>query len=225
MNTSPKDLAQISGAASHVANDDLSYRSWRETAGYSDGDGGLLLTPEMYTLSLGFDWADSYGPQLDGVRRFLVSEGLKPERVYALGGEKPVWHLRLSNRCDLLTALIEMVPFLIKKKRQAESVIRYLRDEITGEQLVEDFNRAILDGTRLGYMRSLKMPYTHSQGVEKGREFLQLGPRRRWKASRSIAGRMRARKETGTTVRDIVDEAGVSRSTIYRGLTDKESKS
>lgn len=184
-----------------------------------------MLTPEMYTLTLGFDWADTYKPQLEGVRRFLVSEGLKPAKIYALGKNKPVWHLRISNQDDLLKALTRMVPFLIKKKKQAEAMIRYLRDEITGEQLVEAFNEAILVGTRSGYVRSLRMPYTHCQGVVKGREFLHLGPRRRWKASGSIANRIRERKEMGTTIRDIVEEAGVSRSTIYRGLTDEEPKS
>jgi hypothetical protein len=225
VNSTPEDSSIPSSPAVNLVDADLIYGSWEQTAGYSDGDGGLLLTPEKYTPTLGFDLADTYKPQLEGVRRFLISEGLKPERIYPLGKTKPVWHLRLSIQSDLLKALIRLEPFLIKKKKQSEAVIRYLRDEITGEQLVEVFNEAILAGTRSGYLRTLRMPYTHSQGVAKGREFLRSGPRKRWRASPNITNRVRARKQMGITMRDITEEAGVSRSTIYRGLTDEETKS
>lgn len=163
MNSIPKDTLIRSEVDVDHTDNSLGYRSWRETAGYSDGDGGLLLTPETYTISLGLDWADTYRPQLEAVRRFLVGEGLKPERIYALGKTNPVWHLRLSNQADLLEALTRLVPFLIKKKKQAEAVIGYLRDEITGEQLVEAFDEAIRVGTRSGYIRSLRMPHTQSR--------------------------------------------------------------
>lgn len=225
MNSIPEDIPARSEIVTEHSDDGLSYGSWRETAGYSDGDGGLLLTPEKYTVSLGFDWADTYRPQLEGVSKFLFREGLKPERIYALGKSNLVWHLRLSNQADLLKALTGLVPFLIKKQKQAEAAIHYLRDEITAEQLVEAFNEAIRVGTRSGYTRSLRMPYTHSQGVAKGREFLRFGPRSRWKVSGSIADQLKARKVEGITLRDIAEEANVSKSTIYRGLRDGKPKS
>jgi hypothetical protein len=206
-----------------AANITPGYTTWQQTAGYSDGDGGILLKPEMYTISLGLDWADTYRPQLEGVRRFLTGEMLRPTKIYSLGKTHPVWHLRLTIHIDLIKALNAMRPFLIKKKDQATAAIRYLNDEITGEQLVEEFNGAVRRGTRSGYIRHLRMPYTHSQGVAKGRQFLLLGPRRRWKAPPSLVEEVDSRKERGVTMSDICEKTGVSRSTIYRALETETS--
>jgi hypothetical protein len=152
------------------------YVSWGQVAGYSDGDGGILLNPGKYTVGIALDWADTYRPQLIGIRQFLLQEKLRPSREYPLGGKKPVWHLRLSVQMDVFSALKEMLPFLIKKRDQALASERYLQDKITGEDLIEAFNDAIRNGTRSGYIRHLEMPYTHSQGLAKGKEFLKLGP-------------------------------------------------
>jgi hypothetical protein len=133
-----------------------------------------MLRPGTNTISLGIDWADTYKPQLEGVRLFLLRKGLKPARIYAIGKTNSVWHLRLTRQSDLLEALTKMVPFLVKKKKQAEAAIRYLRDLITGEELVEEYNEAVRAGTRSGYMRLLRMPYAHYQGVAKAKEGLRL---------------------------------------------------
>lgn len=89
----------------------------------------------MYTLGLSMDWADTYRPQIEGVHAFLRNQGLRSCKPYPLGETRPVWHLRLYARLDLLKALFAMEPFLIKKRDQVASAIRYLNDESTGEEL------------------------------------------------------------------------------------------
>ncbi len=209
-NPSASDVELRTGAGSNTPG----YSTWPQTAGYSDGDGGILLKPEMYTISLGLDWADTYRPQLEEVRRFLIGDMLRPTKTYPLGKIHPVWHLRLTIYIDLLKALNAMRPFLVKKMDQATAAIAYLNNEITGEQLVEEFNDAIRRGTRSGYVRHLRMPFTHSQGVAKGREFLRLRPSSRWKAPPSLVDEVESRKERGITIRDISEKTGVSSETI-----------
>ncbi len=199
----------------------LAYKSWQQVAGYTDGDGGLLLNPECYTISLGIDWADSFKPQLDGIRSFLLSEKVGPEKVYALGQARPVWHLRLSNQAGLMKALTAMLPFVNKKKDQVTAMIRYLANEMTGEELIEAFNEAVRVGTRSGYIRHVSMPYSHSQGVAKGRTFLSRGKGRRT-VSTHVLNQVNLRKQNGMTMRDVSEEAGVSKSTIYRRLGDRK---
>lgn len=194
------------------------YTTWHQVAGYFDGDRGVTANPEMYTISLGLDWADTFRPQLEGVRRFLTMEGMMPQRIYASSKPRPVWHLRLSNRSDLLRAMPRMAPLLIKKRDQVAAAILYLSNQVTGEQLMQAFNRAIADGTRSGYHRAVEMPYIHSQGVAKAKENLGKGPTARWKISSEVMDRARSRKETGATLREICEAFGVSSSSIQRAL-------
>jgi hypothetical protein len=107
----------------------------------------------------------------------LIREELRPSRTYPLGDDRPVWHLRLAIQDHVLKAVIAMEPFLIKKQDQAQASIKYLMNLITGEELIEFFNKAIERGTRSGYVRHIKMPFTHNQGIIRGKEFLKLGSR------------------------------------------------
>jgi hypothetical protein len=202
-----------------------SYTTWHQTAGYFDGDGGVILKLEMFTVSIGLDWADSYKPQLEAIRGFLIREGLRPARTYSAGEGNPVWHLRLTNQTDLIWALSKMAPLVVKKGDQVDASIRYLKDEITGEELIEAFNNAVRAGTRSGYLRTLKMPYTHSQGVAKGRKNLGKGPIAQRKISATVLDRVRRRREDGLTLREISGSVGVSYSSIQRALTRSQSGS
>jgi len=180
-----------------------------------------MLKPGMYTVGLGLDWADSYKPQLEGVRNFLISESMRPAKIYALGSVNPVWHLRMTRIGDLLVALPKIAPLLIKKHDQVAAAIEYLNDRMTGEQIVEAFNGAVRAGTRSGYIRSIKMPLTRSEGVSRGKENLGKRPFARNKAFRDMLDKVKARKANGVTVRDIAQAAKVSVSTIYRGLAEE----
>jgi hypothetical protein len=200
------------------------YTTWHQIAGYFDGDGSVTLNPEMFTVSLGLDWADSYKLQLEGVQRFLTNEGLKPAQIYAMGKENPVWHLRLTKRADLLRALSKITPLLIKKKDQVDAANCYLQNEITAEELIEEFNEATRTGTRSGYLRTLRMPYKHDQGVAKAQE---NGRKRRSAMNRispSVLNAVGNRKKNGTTLREISDAIGVSPSSIRRSLAREGNK-
>lgn len=184
----------------------------------------MLLHPEMYTIGVGVDWADSYKPQLEGVREFLLSEGLRPTQIYAMGKVNPVWHLRLTRIYDLLVAFPRIAPLVIKKRDQVEAAIFYLKDEITGEQLVEAFNEAVRVGTRSGYIRSIEMPFTHSEGVLKGKENLGAGPFAQRRISGGVLANVKVRKESGTTLQDIARAANVSRSSLHRARAKERER-
>ncbi|MBI3022786.1 MAG: hypothetical protein HYY68_03550 [Thaumarchaeota archaeon] len=119
----------------------------------------------MFTIIVTADWADSYKPQLEHLRAFLTRNGISPSKVYALQAAKPVWHLRLSNRGGLQTVLKRMLPFLDKKRDQVEGVIQYFGNEMTAEQLGELFNRATRTGTRSGFIKDVKIPFTRLEGL------------------------------------------------------------
>lgn len=199
------------------------YSSWEQVSGYFDGDGTPILTLTMFTIVPSMDWADSYRQQLDAVRTFLISQGLRPTNCYPCGSFKPVWHLRIFERGGLLRAAMAMLPHLVKKRDQIQGVIDYMEDKTQGETLVEIFNDATRIGTRSGFLREVRMPYTHSEGVAHAYELTHSGKRVSDVLTKGTLADITERRKRGETLRDISFVYGVSRSAIRRAfLTDAQ---
>jgi len=193
-----------------------SYKSREQVSGYFDGDGTPILRLMMFTICPCIDWADTYGPQVEAVRTFLVERGIRSTNSYPRGHSKPVWHLRLYESGGLLIAAQAMLSNLMKKRDQVHAIIVYLQDRITGEELVGAFNRATISGTRSGFLREVKMPYTHSQGVAHARDLVHSGKRVSSTLTKEILAEIVERQSRGETLRDISLAYGVSKSAIMR---------
>lgn len=192
------------------------YESWDQVTGYFDGDGTTILTLTMFTVVPSLDWADSYRPQLEAVRDFLLRQGLRPTKSFPCGQPKPVGHLRLYEKGGLLTAALAMLPRLVKKRDQIQAMIDYVQDRTSGQALVEAFNQATRTGTRSGFLRTIEMPYTHSQGLAHARELVHGGKRVSNILTEQVLADVRERRHGGETLWDISFIYGVSRSAIRR---------
>jgi hypothetical protein len=194
------------------------YNSWEQVSGYFDGDGTPILTLAMFTIIPSLDWADSFKPQLEAVRNFLVAQELEPTNCFPCGSlnPKPVWYLRLYEKGGLLEAVLAMLPHLVKKRDQVQGIADYVRDRIQGEALVEIFNRATRLGCRSGFIREARMPYTHSEGLSHARKPAHSGKRVSHVLTKEVLAEILERRARGETLREISLIYGVSRSAIRR---------
>ncbi len=199
------------------------YTSWEQVSGYFDGDGTPALTITNFTIVPSLDWADSFRPQLEAVRSFLLGQELKPTNSYPCGGPKPVWHLRLSVKGGLTKAAQAMLPHLVKKRAQIKAVIDYLQDGIYGETLVEIFNEATRLGTRSGFIRQVTMPFIHTAGILHARDIVHKGKRVSNILTEHVLGEIQERRNQGEILRDISMYYGVSRSAIRRAILRQDS--
>lgn len=177
-----------------------------------------MLTMAMFTIIPSLDWADSYRPQLEAVRSFLLKNGFAPTNTYSSESPKPVWHLRLYEKGGLLEAMASMLPYLCKKYDQVKACMDYVQDRITAETLAELFNHATLEGTRSGFPRRVSMPYTHSEGVNLARKAVRHGTHASKILTREVLDDILGRKSRGETLRDISFQYHVSRSSVRRAL-------
>ncbi len=60
----------------------------------------------------------------------------------------------------------EMVNYTVKKRGELLAVLRYLKNEITAEEFVEEINEFVRMGERTGKVRPGAPPYTRKDGKE-----------------------------------------------------------
>lgn len=101
-----------------------------QIAGYFDGDGSVEPKIGILTLSFGLTWADTYRKQLVHLQKFLRCQGMHTTKVRpswsTLG--RPVWHLSIWRRPDVVEACKKMLPHLDKKRAQVKTAIDYFEN-------------------------------------------------------------------------------------------------
>lgn len=139
---------------------------WCQVAGYFDGDGSVEPKIGIFTLHFGLTWADTYRKQLVHLQRFLRRQGMHTTKVRrsrsTLG--RPVWHLSIWRRRDVVKACKKMLPHLDKKRVQVKTVIDYFENQVTGTEVVHTFNAERREGKWSGKSRKLNMPWTRNEG-------------------------------------------------------------
>ena len=143
------------------------YSSWRQVAGYFDGDGNVGIEAVKRVLRLRIRFADTYRPQLDSIGAFLIRHRIS---VSAIGRDnKGVWQaayrLDISEAKSVLRAARAMLPYCVKKKQDLLTAIRYLEGEITGNEAIRVFNDEVRSGRRRGKLREVNLPYTRAEGL------------------------------------------------------------
>ena len=139
------------------------YSSWCAVASYFDGDGTVELQLMKYTLRFKLSWTDNYRQQVEQVKLFLESQGVRTMRiVYAKGA----YHLTIGKIESLRLAATRMLESgcAFKKRRELSALIAYYDNKKTGDQVVKEFNECVRSGIRSGWERTSRIPLTYKGG-------------------------------------------------------------
>lgn len=140
-------------------------------AGFYDGEGTISLYVKKYSIDIQVIFVQAYKPLLDELRRFLLDNesSLQTKMAYK-DKRKNVYALYVSSNHDVSMVLTKMLPFLRLKRVQAQCVVDYLSDRITGVELVRTFNGEVLAGRRHGIIRPLPDEgFMHMDGIQTAR--------------------------------------------------------
>lgn len=144
------------------------YRTWRQIAGYFDGDGTIAFsdtTNQPYKLSLSLIFVDQSFDQIENVRLFLRGCGIRTGNV--LKTSKGTANMvAMSEFRAVKRALRCMLPFLCKKENEARAALDYYEGKTTGNQLVAVFRDEVEAGRRERRPRkvTLDVPYNRIDG-------------------------------------------------------------
>jgi hypothetical protein len=198
------------------------YDSWRQVAGYFDGDGAVYVSVKRFVLRVKLCFYDVWKPQLEGLKAFFASKGISTNRLASQ--ERPlttVWYLTLSDMSSMKMVIRKILPFTAKKRGDLLVALDYLEDRITANEAIRALNRFVTDKRRSGFIRKVSIPYTRVQGILEGRRFgATVGSTARLvKVPASLLKAIRTdRAKRGTSVRKLHLRYGYSERIIRRIL-------
>lgn len=148
------------------------YNSWRQVAGYFDGDGAVYVSIKKFVLKIRLCFYDVWKPQLEAIRAFMISKGVKTRHL-AVQRRKlgEVWYLTISDPVYVQAVIRKILPFYCKKRGDLLVALEYLDNKMTADEAIQKLNELIKDKRRSGYARKARIPYTRSEGILEGRRF------------------------------------------------------
>jgi hypothetical protein len=161
------------------------YTSWKQVAGYFDGDGNVGLEVVKRVLRFKLRFVDTWRPQVESIAKFLAKSGI---RCGDLGkGEKrgnwqAAYRLDVIEVKSVLAAAKAMVNNCVKKRLELETLVDYLEGRITGNRAIAVFNESVRSGRRRGRIRVEDIPYTRDEGLR----VVQLENARRARAAYAV---------------------------------------
>ena len=205
------------------------YKSWRQVAGYFDGDGTIGISDtsnQPYKLSLSLIFVDQSYDQMRNVGDLLGRYNLRTSNILKTS-EGSADMVAVSEFRSVKRAPRCMLPFLCKKANGARAAPGYYEGKTTGNQLVVTFQDEVKAGRREDQPRkvTLDVPYTRVEGDEimkrlrgdRLRDAIgRYGPTMTGRDFRSIRTKY---YDKGRRVRELVREyPRYSRETIRRTL-------
>lgn len=144
------------------------YNSWRQVAGYFDGDGTIYFsdtTNRPYKLSISLVFVDQWPNQLRTIKEFLNRNGIRTSNILKRS-DGEAYQLAVSEFKSVKKALGRMAPYLFKKENEVRSALDYYEGKITGNQLVAVFKAEVADGRRENHPHKIELdvPYTRPEG-------------------------------------------------------------
>lgn len=190
------------------------YNNWNQTSGYFDGDGAVIPLIQYYNLLFHLTWSDTYLPQLEQLKTFLVSEGFHPAQIT---DSTAAYFLPLYRQDEVLTAAKMMLPFTYKKWYDLQTLVAYLENRITGSEAMDRMNDSIKAGSRSAPIRYVHMPFLRNEGAYAGRV---LGARRAAE-SRKVLNHEQIQemikcRQAGMSVKELLTRFGVGKDVVYR---------
>ncbi len=144
------------------------YDSWRQVAGYFDGDGTVYFSDTSnrpYKLSISLVFVDQSSYQIGGVKKFLNAHGVPTSNILKRS-DGEAHELAVSQFKAVKKALRRMLPYLCKKEIEVRAALDYYEGRVTGNQLVEVFTAEVEAGRRERKTRTVRLdvPYTRPDG-------------------------------------------------------------
>jgi len=145
------------------------YHSWRQVAGYFDGDGNIGISDvsnRPYKISLSVVFTDQSIDQIANVRDFLRNNGVKTRNT--LKTSKGTANIVVVGGFESVKKILKaMLPYLCKKENEVKAVIDYFEDRITGNELMTILRQEVEAGRRerRPHQVALNVPYTRSRGL------------------------------------------------------------
>ena len=144
------------------------YRSWKQAAGYFDGDGSIYFADtsnQPYKLSLGLIFVDKSLGQIQMLKEFLNRNGIITSNILKASAGT-AYMIAMGSFEQVLRAMKALLPHLHKKENEIRAAIDYYEGRITGNQLSLVFNQEIEAGRRERHPHKVKIdvPYTYPEG-------------------------------------------------------------
>ena len=205
------------------------YRSWKQVAGYFDGDGTIATSDtsnQPYKIGLSLVFVNQSIDQIANIRNFLRTHGIRTSNILKTF-RNSANIVAISEFRSVKTALRRMLPFLCKKSIEAKAALEYYDGRITGNELMLVIQQEVEAGRRERRMRTviIDVPYTRAEGdrimraLHKARLRDAFG-RYRAKVTPGDYAQIRMKHfEQGMRLRDLVKEyPQYARETIRRVL-------
>ena len=202
------------------------YDSWAQVAGYFDGDGSISIRRtsrgKPYTLLPALEFCDQSRRQIAMLKSFLQSRGIGTGALAKHGG---AWRIEIGTTEGVTRALLEMLPFLCKKRAEARATLDYLSDKISANDLQRILRAAVRRGDGERVAPFVDIPWTRSEGAKKAMEFSWRFAGRKPSLSPESQQDVIQRYESGESQRSIARSKCVSKSTVQRTLSNRRSLS
>jgi hypothetical protein len=202
------------------------YGSWAQVAGYFDGDGSISIRRTSrgrpYTLLPALEFGDQSRRQIVMLKSFLESRGIGAGAIAKHGG---AWRVEIGTTEGVRGALLEMLPFLYKKRTEAKATLDYMSDKISANHLQRILRAAVRRGDRERVGPFVNIPWTRSEGAKKAMEFSWRFAGRKPSLSPEGQREVIQRHEAGESQRSIARSTGVSQSTVQRTVAKRRSTS
>jgi intein/homing endonuclease len=202
------------------------YRSWSALAGYFDGDGTVEFGIKKFVVEIRLAFDDNWEPFLQGIRRYLVSQGITPGAVRRKE-QSMTWHLLVAEIASVRLLAKKMVPYSVKKNTELRAVLAYLGDKMTGNEFVQTMNSEVMLRRRTGKLhgkgpllrRSEGIMEAHRNAVAKAAFFNRI------RMPRQVVIRLRRdRLESRLTYRELTAIYGHSEKTLRRLVDESETQ-
>jgi len=164
------------------------YDSWRQVAGYFDGDGTIGfsdLSNVPFKLGLSLIFTDQSIEQIANIREFLLRRGIRTSNILKTQGNA---HIVVVSRYESVKRVLRgMLPYLFKKQNEARAALDYYEGRTSGNELIALFQREVEEGRRERRVRKvIDVPFTYEEGTLVMREI-------RKSRVRDALGRFRAK--------------------------------
>ncbi len=186
----------------------LRYTSWRQVAGYFDGDGSVIVRIRQFVLIFYLQWSDHNKPQLDQINDFIHETNQVSTRIYPIR-TLDAFHLQVTRRDSVVKIAGKLLPFSFKKRRELEVVVDYYNNRITGNKAISMINEQVRKGFRSGEILKANLPYTHADGSRRARRRSKLSD----EALEQIADEYREKR---SSIAELALAYGKARSTIRK---------
>jgi hypothetical protein len=140
------------------------YTNWCAIAAFFDGDGGLSVYPQSFTIHWSLSFVDNWPPQLLQIKCFLEEHGIRVSMPRRSGHEG--WKIQISTIESLkkVGRLMLETRCLVKKRGEIETMLQYFQGRITGMEVGDFFNNEVRAGKRTDKIRKVDVHFSYPQG-------------------------------------------------------------